>query len=218
MSATESARAEGLAAAGRGALLVVDVQHDFAAPAVLAGWGVDETSIAAVAQTVAGCAVLVAAARDASIPVVWIELAVDPGSRWRASAWLSTGAVDGDEDPLCVSGSPGAAWWGLDPAPDEPRVRKRHYSGFHGTDLAPTLQRLGIGWVTVAGLTTECCVLATAFDAAQHDLPVVVATDATAAYTPELHASALEILALSVADLRTTAEIATIWQSAAVPA
>jgi nicotinamidase-related amidase len=212
-------RAAALTDAGRPALLVVDVQRDFADPDALAAWGVDADGLAAVENAVARCGELVDAARAADVPVVWIELAYDPERPWRSSAWLQTGSPSSPTDAFpCVAGSPGAAWWRLEPAEGESRVHKRFYSGFLGTDLAGVLSRAGAGWVVVAGLTTECCIQATAYDAAQHDLPVVVASDATAAYTDELHRAALANLALNAADVRTSDDIVALWQRSGVVA
>jgi ureidoacrylate peracid hydrolase len=216
MSGLAAARAADLADAGRPALIVVDVQRDFADPEVLSGWGVEQASLDAVGAAVDRCSALVASARAAGVPVIWVELAADPATPWRASAWLRTGRRDGVDDELCAPGTPGARWWMLDPAEHELRVPKRHYSGFDGTGLADALRGMGVGWVGVAGLTTECCVLATATDAAQADFPVVVATDATATYTQALHDAALEIMALNVADLRTADELATLWGAGVV--
>jgi nicotinamidase-related amidase len=63
-------------------------------------------------------------------------------------------------------------------------------------------------WVVVAGLTTECCIAAIATDAFQLDYPVLIASDATAAYEVRVHENALEILALTTAQLVTTTELA----------
>lgn len=213
MSALEDDRTAALRGTAGPALLLVDVQHDFAAPEQLSAWGVSPEDIAAVDAAVDRCADLVAGARAAGVPIVWIELAYDPTRPWRSSAWLTTGSPDSPTDGFpCVAGSPGAEWWRLEPGDGEPRVQKRFYSGFAETGLAAVLSDLDVGWVTIAGLTTECCILATAFDAVQHDLPVVVVDDATAAYTPELHRGALESLALNVADIRPTREVVALWQ------
>jgi nicotinamidase-related amidase len=97
------------------------------------------------------------------------------------------------------------------PTPGEARIVKRGYSGFVATELEAVLRDAGITWVTIAGLTTECCVAATAFDAVQRDWPVVIAADATAAYDVHLHDAALESLALNVGLLMPIAEIAGLW-------
>lgn len=214
MSALAEARAAAVLELGAPALLVVDVQHDFGDPAALAAMGLGDEVLAGVAAAVDRCAVLVDAARALGVPVYWIELATPADRPWRASQWLRGGDQDAPlsaEEP-CVVGTPGAEWYRLRPDSGEPRTRKRGYSGFLGTGLAERLRADGVRWLTVIGLTTECCIHATATDALQLDWPVVVATDATAAYSAELHRSALELLALNVADLRSGDEIIALWR------
>jgi nicotinamidase-related amidase len=119
------------------------------------------------------------------------------------------------KDEPCVVGTPGAQWYRLRPAAGELRVVNRGYSGFVGTDLDARLRAAGRDWLTVAGLTSECCVQATAQDALQHDWPVVVARDATAAYDPAVHEAALAQLALNVAVLCDSGEVAGQWRAVA---
>lgn len=192
-----------------GALLVIDVQRSFADLDYLGDYGLDtaaEKAIAAAIRTTAG---LVDAARAAGLPVVWVELASNPDRLWGASNWLRGKGFDepmGDDEP-CVIGTPGADWYGVYPADGEIRVQKRHYSGFQGTDLHTQLQGLGVVWVIVAGLTTECCIAATATDAFQLDYPVLIPWDATAAYEVRVHENALEILALTTAHVVSSDEL-----------
>ena len=200
------------ARAERGALLVVDVQRSFADPEFLAEYGLSRRELASLAGAVEQCALAVTRAREAGIPVVWVELESAPDSHWRASSWLNLG------DPAapllnapCVSGTAGAGGFALSPEPEEIRIVKRRYSGFAGTPLAAKLREAGVEWVSVAGLTTECCVAATAFDAFQHDFSVVVLSDATAAYSADLHDSALTALGLNAGLVMSTDEVAALW-------
>ncbi|MGP3919640.1 cysteine hydrolase family protein [Nonomuraea sp. 10N515B] len=198
----------------RPALLVVDVQRSFGDPAFLTPYGLDEHASALVEAAITETSRLVEAAREAGVPVVWIELASDPENPWRSSAWFRGGDLDAPPGPgePCVIGTRGAEWYRVAPAEGEPRVAKRHYSGFIGTDLETRLRAEGIDWVAVAGLTTECCVTATATDAFQLGWPVVVPVDAVAAYDTRLHNNALEQLALNVAVLSTAADLAALWK------
>jgi len=201
----------------RGAVLVIDVQRSFGDPAHLGDYGLDDDAHEAVAAAVERCADLVALARSAGVPVYWVELATPADEPWRASKWLRTGELDapiGPDEP-CVIGTPGAEWYGVVPADGEPRFGKRGYSGFLGTGLAERLTADGVEWVAVAGLTTECCVAATATDALQLGWPVVLAEDATAAYSAELHAAAVESLALNVAVIGDVETVAEVWAGAA---
>ncbi|WP_344649492.1 cysteine hydrolase [Cryptosporangium japonicum] len=199
---------------GRPALLVVDVQRSFADPAYLAGYHLRPEASAAVASAVTTTGRLVDAARAADVPVVWVGLGTDPGTPWRASQWLRTGDPDapyGPDEP-CVRGTPGADWYRLAPAEHETRVVKRGYSGFLGTGLAEALRHAGVGWTAVAGLTSDCCVAATATDAFQLGWPVLVPTDAVAAYDVATNEAALAQLALNVAVLTSADELVSEWR------
>ncbi|NGO11378.1 cysteine hydrolase [Streptomyces sp. HC44] len=198
----------------RPALVVVDVQRDFADPDRLAEYGLTDAALAALDQAVTRIGDLVEAARAAEVPVVWVELGSDPARPWRSSNWLRQGDYDAPMSPdePCVLGTPGAEWYRMRPSTDELRVVKRGYSGFLGTDLDARLHAAGCDWLTVVGLTSECCVDATAQDAVQLDWPVVVPRDATAAYDLDVNAAALVQLGLNVAVLSDTDEVVELWQ------
>ncbi len=198
----------------RPALVVVDVQRDFADPDRLAGYRLDEAAYRAVDRAVTRIGDLVDEARAAGVPVFWVELGSDPARPWRSSNWLRTGDYDAPMSPAepCLVGTPGAEWYRMRPAGEEPRVVKRGYSGFLGTDLDARLRAAGRDWLTVVGLTSECCVDATARDAMQLDWPVVVPRDATAAYDLDVHAAALRQLALNVAVLSDADEVVALWK------
>ncbi|MFF7471800.1 isochorismatase family protein [Streptomyces sp. NPDC008092] len=204
-----------LARPGSGpALVVVDVQRDFADPERLTAYGLTDDCRSALDLAVTRTRHLVEAARAHEVPVYWVELGSDPARPWRAGNWLRGGDYDapmGPDEP-CVLGSPGAEWFRLRPADGETRIVKRGYSGFLGTDLDARLRADGRGWLTVAGLTSECCVYATAQDAVQLDWPVLVPRDATAAYDLDVHAAALVQLALNVAVLSDADEIVGLWK------
>lgn len=202
----------------RPALVVVDVQHDFADPGRLSGYGLTDDALTALDRAVTRVGALVDAARASRVPVVWVELGSDPARPWRASNWLRGGEYDAPMSPEepCVLGTPGAEWYRMRPAEGEPRVVKRGYSGFLGTDLDARLRAAGSDWLTVVGLTSECCVQATALDAVQLDWPVVVPRDATAAYDLDVNAAALVQLGLNVAVLSDADEVVELWKKAAL--
>src|SRR5690606_25210978 len=66
----------------------------------------------------------------------------------------------------------------LAPREGEPVLVKRWASAFCGTDLKAQLDAAGVDGVMVTGLTTSGCVRATAVDALQHDLRVLVPEEA----------------------------------------
>ncbi|PJJ63774.1 cysteine hydrolase family protein [Compostimonas suwonensis] len=198
------------------ALVVVDVQRDFGDPERLGAYGLDDDALTELDRTVTRIGELVDAARRIGVPVVWVELGSDPAHPWKASNWLREGDYDapmGDSEP-CVIGTPGAEWYRMEPAAGELRVVKRGYSGFLGTRLDEQLRAAGYGWLTIVGLTSECCVDATAQDAMQLDWPVVVPRDATAAYDLAVNEAALAQLELNVAVLSDAHEVIGLWERA----
>lgn len=198
-------------APGRTALLVIDMQVDFASPEGLAAqWGQDLSTVPA---ALAAAERLVGAARAAGVPVAFVGLFTaeandspiwDERSRRRG--------LDPDEAPaLCRADSPGSAFVDPRPAAGEPVFRKTRYSPFWDTDIDAALRAMGVDTLVLAGLTTECCVDSTARDAFNHDYHVFVAADACAAYEPDLHAGALRMLDLNTAILTETASVAAAW-------
>lgn len=201
---------------GKPALVVVDVQYSFADPAYLAPYGLSEDDLAEVRETVDRIGALVTRARELAVPVVWVELGSDPARPWRASNWLR-GVEDVDRmapDEPCIVGTEGARWYGMSPVDGDLRIIKPAYSGFVGTDLESHLRADGIGWLTVVGLTSECCVFATAQDAMQREWPVVIPRDGTTAYDRGVHEAALAQLALNVALVSDIEEVIGLWQGA----
>jgi ureidoacrylate peracid hydrolase len=182
----------GLAVApARTALLVIDIQRDFAAPdGAMARQGADMTTIApAVEQATA----LVAAARAAGV-------------------FLAFSRVVTPDGPVGRAGTRGTDF--VDPVPraDDLVVSKPRYSVFPHTGLADTLKARGIDTLVLCGLTTECCVQSSAWDAFERDFHVVIAADAVAAYRPDLHRAVLQALELNGAILAPAAAIAVAWK------
>jgi nicotinamidase-related amidase len=116
--------------AGAGTVLVViDVQRDVVAGAY------EEPRVLAV---VGG---LVAAARRAGRPVVWVR----------------------HEDERLVASSPGAGWAGdLEPAASEPVISKAFRDAFERTSLRTRLSDLGADHLVIVGAQSEYCVSTTA--------------------------------------------------------
>jgi ureidoacrylate peracid hydrolase len=110
------------------------------------------------------------------------------------------------------AGTPGVAFVEPLPRAHEMVVAKPRYSVFAQNDLAAALKQKGIDTLVLCGLTTECCIQSSAWAAFEQDFRVVIATDAVAAYEPELHRAALRSLELSGASLAATAELASAWK------
>jgi len=205
----------GWIAPGRTALAVIDIQVDFASPDGLLGqYGVD---MGMAAPAVDAAAALVAVAREAGVPVVFVGLFTAPETdspSWNERMRRRGGDPD-SEAALCRADQPGSAFYGPQPAQGELVVAKTRYSGFVGTDLDARLKAMGVDTLVVCGLTTECCVAATAADAFDLDYHVFVAVDACAAYEPDLHEVALKTMALNTAILTDSVEVAKAWKEAA---
>ena len=194
----------------RTALLVIDCQVDFgAADGEMARRGADMTApLAALeeAQT------LVDAARGAGVAVVFVRLITNPAGE---STVIREARARQDEDgpDLCLEGTRGADFVGPQPLPGEMIVSKNRYSAFSHTGLGEQLHAAGVDTLVLAGLTTECCVAASAWDAFERDFHVFIAADACAAYEEDLHSSALKALALSGATIGSTSAFVDLWKN-----
>ena len=199
----------------RTALLLIDMQVDFAAPDGALGLaGVD---MSVVAPALAQSERLAQAARAAGAAVVFIGLQTDPASdspAWR-TRMLRRGGDPDDESALCRAGDRGAEFYGPAPLASEVVVLKTRYSGFFGTELDAKLKALGIDTLVVCGITTECCVDCTVRDAFHLDYQVFLASDACAAYEPDLHQGALKSLELNCAILVDTDAVTAAWGESA---
>ncbi|MGQ3017082.1 cysteine hydrolase family protein [Phenylobacterium sp.] len=209
---------DGLAAwitPARTALVIIDMQVDFAAPEGRLGqWGVD---LSTVPPALERAQALAEAARKAGAPVVFVGLFTRPetdSGAWRERMRRRGGDPDSDSG-LCRADDVGSDWYGPKPLPGEAVVQKARYSGFHDAPLDSVLKGLGVDTLVVAGLTTECCVDCTVRDAFHLDYHVFVAADACAAYEPEVHAASLKALELNCAILVETDQVITAWEEAA---
>jgi nicotinamidase-related amidase len=195
-------------APARTALVLIDMQVDFASPdGALGRQGFDMTAPqAAVAQAER----LAAAARSAGVPCVFVRLITraEDDTAFTRDYRLRRGD---DTPPLCREGSRGADFVGPKPQGGDYVVSKSRYSGFTGTRLEESLRVMGRDTLVLAGLTTECCIDATARDAFERDFHVVIVADAVAAYTPELHNSALKALELNCGFVVSAGGVTAAW-------
>ncbi|WP_425998382.1 cysteine hydrolase family protein [Caulobacter sp. DWR1-3-2b1] len=198
-------------AAGRTALLIIDMQVDFAAPeGVIGCMGVDLSSVV---SALAAAERLAKAARAAAVPVIFVGLFTSPdtdSSMWRERMARRGGDPDVESD-LCRAGQAGSDFYGPKPALGELVVEKTRYSAFVGTGLGETLRGRGIDTLVLCGLTTECCVDCTARDAFHQDFHVFVPADACAAYETEVHEAALKAMGLNFAILIDAEAVIASW-------
>ena len=197
-------------AAERTALVLIDCQVDFGGPdGEMAKRGADvKPAQAAVKQA----EILADAARGAGIAIMFVRLITHPGGENRIAreAKLRHGK---DEAELCVEGTRGADFIGPQPQPGDAVISKTHFSAFARTGLAEQLHARGVDTLVLAGLTTECCVASSAWDAFERDFHIFIASDACAAYEAALHDGALGTLEMSGAAVAPTAEFVAGWKN-----
>jgi nicotinamidase-related amidase len=196
-------------APARTALLVIDIQVDFASPeGAMARQGAD---MGAILPAVEAARALVEAARSRGVMCVFTRALTGP--RLETEVEREAKGRRGDDGPgICAEGSEGADFTGPRPRDGETVITKHRYSVFSGTGLAEMLKARGVDTMVLCGLTTECCIQSSAWDAFERDFHVFIATDAVAAYQADLHAAALKALELNGATLAPVAALAAAWK------
>jgi nicotinamidase-related amidase len=149
-----------------------------------------------------------AACRELGIPVIQVQhwqrhggvddltsKAVDGGANWRVIYPLYL-----PENPLTDELNwEGTKWLDLmvDEDPRDYYVRsKKRLSAFYPTDLEFLLRQLDVRNLVLTGTLTDCCVLNSAFDAANRDFRVIVPRDITGGFSQEAEDAALKIIAM----------------------
>jgi nicotinamidase-related amidase len=144
-------------------LLIVDVFNDF-------DHEDGDDLLASFHERVPAMVEVIAAARIAEIPVVYIN---DQLERWDADA---PGLV---RSALAVRGG-GEVIAPLVPEPDDRFVLKPRYSAFDHTALPLLLEELEIERILLIGSATEGCVVQTGIDAREAGFKVTIVGDACA--------------------------------------
>jgi nicotinamidase-related amidase len=197
------------------ALIVIDMQRDFAEPGGFGeSLGNDVSRITAIVPAVKA---LIAGFRDAGLPVIHTmechrpDLSdCPPAKRNRGTPTLRIG----DKGPMgriLIAGEPGTAI--LDevaPIPGEIVIEKPGKGAFYATSLGETLERLGIRQLVFAGVTTEVCVQTSMREANDRGYDCLLAEDATESYFPQFKSAALEMIRAQGAIVGWTAPVGTI--------
>ncbi|MDG4664691.1 cysteine hydrolase [Mycobacterium sp. 236(2023)] len=188
---------------GNPVLVVVDIQEG-------GGMSADDAGIPVMpghAERVGRAERLVAAARDAGVPIVFFQEVHRPSG-------IDFGReLDGTEGVHCVEGGPGTDLEptlrpNLDGPNHEFHIVKRRYSGFIGTDFEIVLSGLKASTLILIGGLTDVCVHYTFADAHQRDFYVRVVTDCVGGSSQYRHDAALDAMEyLQTGALRTTNEI-----------
>ena len=158
------------------AILVVDMLNDFVTGAL----GCDRAR-----DIVPASAELLNAAREKGVPVIFCNDCHLPGIDRELKLW-------GDH---AIKGTPGAEVIPeLGVCEKDYVVPKRRYSGFFQTDLDILLKELGVKTVVITGLHTHMYCRHTSADAYCLGYDVVVAKEATNAFTEEDYQGGLAYL------------------------
>lgn len=176
----------------RAALVVVDMQNDFAsAGGMFHRAGIDLASIRAIVEPIQA---VLAAARAAGVVVVYLKMGFAPdladagfpnSPTWIKHAPLHVGleveAPDGRPSRILIRDTWNTAIVDeLTPEPADLIIDKHRYSGFYETALDAELRRRGIETLLFTGATTSVCVESTLRDAMARDFHCVVVEDCVA--------------------------------------
>jgi ureidoacrylate peracid hydrolase len=187
------------------ALLVVDLQNDTVGEQ--GAFAADGAAAFAARHGVLEKAKrLVAAARSAGMPVVFVWHVDEPGHRDSTrNAKLFRDIVSSNG---LVRGTWGAAPVdGLEPEEGDAVVEKQRMSAFNSTTLDTKLRGLGTKTIVVCGAWTNFAIEHTCRDGADYGYEVVLAADATATIRDDWQQAALSYALTRIADVRTVDEL-----------
>jgi ureidoacrylate peracid hydrolase len=198
------------------ALLVIDMQNDFAAEGGMSDReGLDCSMIRDMAMRLPK---LCDAARRASVLLVFVRnLYSTERNFYLSDVWLEQAARmrkgSYTEYPVCGTGTWGAEFYGnIRPAEHDVVVTKHRFNAFHNTDLDTILRANGIRSLVFSGCVSNVCVESTARDAFMRDYYVILTSDGTAAYTAESHNATLSNIDKYFGEISTIADVCAVWQ------
>ncbi|MSP31584.1 MAG: cysteine hydrolase [Pseudolabrys sp.] len=194
------------------ALVLVDVQNDFAKPAGACGQFGDDLS--AVDPMLDRLKQLVEVARRKQILIIHVGMNNDrPYVAPNLAEMFKRRGLGGGP---CLSNSYGTQF--VDEvrpinAPNEIVLTKHRFSGFWGTSIDLMLRSNGIKTLVMTGIVSEVCVDSTARDGFFREYDVVVAGDCAASYSTARHDACHSLFARSFGVVAPSSEIANAWQN-----
>lgn len=165
------------------ALLLIDIQRDFVEPHC------HKIASSGKGLCLPGAKHLLTHARDQGWRVVHV------GTRHESHQTLPSKLRGRGYPPFCVPNTRGIEFC-IDCKDGESVLYKKHFSAFSEPNLRSCLD--GTRRVVVAGVSVDCCVLKTAFDASELGFECVVGLQAVSATREEDYVSAVRILSKSV--------------------
>jgi ureidoacrylate peracid hydrolase len=218
------------------AVVVVDMQNDFASPdGMFDRAGVNISGLQAIVPNVRG---IVETARGMGILIVYLKMGFRPdladAGHPTSPTWLKHVPLDVGAQTTSPDGQPSRILirdcWNTDilaeltPQADDIVLYKTRYSGFFGTELDEILRSRGVQRLIVVGATTSVCVESTVRDAMFRDYHCLVVSDATAEpiaadSARSNHEASLLTLELLFSHIATSKDVvATLRAAAALPA
>lgn len=194
------------------ALIVIDMQRDFAEPG---GFGESlGNDVSRITKIVPDVKRLIEGFRKAGLPVIHTmechrpDLSdLPPAKRDRGNPSLRIGD-DGPMGRILIAGESGTAILPeLAPINDEVVIEKPGKGAFYATDLGEILQKRGITQLVFAGVTTEVCVQTTMREANDRGYECLLAEEATESYFPEFKAAAIAMIRAQGAIVGWTAHV-----------
>ncbi|MEV0766964.1 cysteine hydrolase family protein [Nocardia salmonicida] len=191
------------------ALLMIDMQNGYMRQDLRdpLGW----PPIWRLSEIVGECAGLLAAAREAGMPVVYSqqqpspagELASNPRSaqhrRLRDSRVPASTAAERQWNAQIMDA--------VAPKADDVVLPKTRHNFFAWTELGPVLRSLRVERLIFAGLQTNVCVEATVRAGLEHNFSVAVAEDAVSTDGPDLHFASLNSMRVIYVEVDTWREL-----------
>lgn len=194
------------------ALIVIDMQRDFAEPG---GFGASlGNDVSRITKIVPDVKRLIEGFRNAGLPIIHTmechrpDLSdLPPAKRNRGNPTLKIG----DEGPMgrvLIAGEPGTSILpDVAPVEGEIVIEKPGKGAFYATPLGGILKERGIEQLVFAGVTTEVCVQTTMREANDRGYECLLAEEATESYFPEFKAAAIAMIRAQGAIVGWTAHV-----------
>ena len=202
------------------ALIVIDMQRDFAEPG---GFGASlGNDVSRITKIVPDVKRLIEGFRDAGLPVIHTmechrpDLSdLPPAKRNRGNPSLKIGDL-GPMGRVLIAGEPGTAILPeLAPIAGEIVIQKPGKGAFYATELGDLLKERGITQLVFAGVTTEVCVQTTMREANDRGYECLLAEEATESYFPDFKAAAIAMIRAQGAIVGWTAHVDDILEAIA---
>ncbi len=192
------------------ALVVVDMQNSYCrADGRMEKLGFPWERLAAAEP---GCKTMVAAAREAGVPIIYTQFVYQPD--FKDGGFIVNEIMPSLKDVgLCALGTWDAEIIdSLTPEPGDTVIQKNRPSAFYSTQLESVLAAMKVKSLVFCGVTTNMCVETTVRDACQRDYRCFVVSDAVGEVDDDRSEVALMTMGFFFARVLTTDEVLDSWK------